>query len=428
MREVRRRGSIFNATFGTALAVTLTGFASAAHADPIPQGWEASNLAPIGYSALENRRGAFKMTLKKAENGRWYMYLGHLWHRGWTIVDVTDPKNPTFVKHIPGPPNTWTIQVTSHGNILVTALQKAAIGWGLDEKGPYDEGVLIWDISDPVNPKVISHWKTDSDGTHRNSYPGGRYAYLSASAKGLRRPHLRDPRPRRSRRSRRRPAAGGCRARREASRGPTRRRARSTVPPMISPDGKLATLAYAPSLVNLDISDPASPKLVGSLQFTPPFFGSGGQALHTAFPLWDRNLVHVNSEPQKERCNEPLHFAGLVDNRNPAQPRLDLAVSGAGAAEGRDLQEFLREGRPVRAAQRQSGNPSAGGREAGQSDLSHLLQRRPARVQHPRPLAAGRDRLVHPAEPGEQCRRAPARRASSTRPRTCWSTPAGTSS
>ena len=102
MREVRRRGSILNATFNTAFAIALTGFASAAYADPIPQGWEASNMTPIGYSALENRRGAFKMTLKKATNGRWYMYLGHLWHRGWTIVDVTDPKNPTFVKHIPG--------------------------------------------------------------------------------------------------------------------------------------------------------------------------------------------------------------------------------------------------------------------------------------------------------------------------------------
>ena len=65
MREVRRRGSILNATFNTAFAIALTGFASAAYADPIPQGFEASNMTPIGYSALENRRGAFKMTLKK---------------------------------------------------------------------------------------------------------------------------------------------------------------------------------------------------------------------------------------------------------------------------------------------------------------------------------------------------------------------------
>ena len=50
MREVRRRGSIFNATFNTAFAIALTGFASAARADPIPQGFEASNMTPIGYS------------------------------------------------------------------------------------------------------------------------------------------------------------------------------------------------------------------------------------------------------------------------------------------------------------------------------------------------------------------------------------------
>ena len=154
------------------------------------------------------------------------MYLGHLWHRGWTIVDVTDPKNPTFVKHIPGPTNTWTIQVTSSGNILLTALQRAAVGWGLDEKGPYDEGVLIWDISDPVSPKVISHYKTGSQGTHRNS--------IRAGVMRISRPRRKDSISASSsfsilpiRSSRRKPAAGGCLAKRRASRAPTRRRARS---------------------------------------------------------------------------------------------------------------------------------------------------------------------------------------------------------
>ena len=44
--------------------------------------------------------------------------------------------------------------------------------------------MLIWDISDPVNPKQLSHWKTGGGGTHRNSYPGGNYAYLSAGMPG----------------------------------------------------------------------------------------------------------------------------------------------------------------------------------------------------------------------------------------------------
>lgn len=32
---------------------------------------------------------AFKMAIRKI-NGLWYLYTGHLWHRGRSIVDVTD--------------------------------------------------------------------------------------------------------------------------------------------------------------------------------------------------------------------------------------------------------------------------------------------------------------------------------------------------
>jgi hypothetical protein len=141
-------------------------------------------MVPVGYSGLENRMGAFKLAIKKV-NGRWYLYMGHLWHYGWSIVDVTEPKDPKFLKTISGPGNTWTIQMTLHDNIMVTALEKSSLAWGADPNKPNEEGVLIWDISDPVNPRQLSHWKTGSTGTHRNSYPGGKYAYLSAAAPGF---------------------------------------------------------------------------------------------------------------------------------------------------------------------------------------------------------------------------------------------------
>ena len=172
------------AAAGGAVAIAAAGLAARSHADSIPPGWEANNMEPIGYSALGNRKGAFKMAIKKV-NGHWYLYMGHLWHYGWSIVDVTDPKDPKFVKTVPGPGNTWTIQMTLHDNIMVTALEKSSLAWGADPNKPNDEGVLIWDISDPINPRQLSHWKTGATGTHRNSYPGGKYAYLSAGAPGL---------------------------------------------------------------------------------------------------------------------------------------------------------------------------------------------------------------------------------------------------
>jgi len=151
----------------------------------IPAGWEASNMRPIGYSDLDGRGGAFKLAIKQV-GGRWYMYMAHLWHRGWTIVDVTDPASPKVAKFIPGPDNTWTIQMDLHDNLMVTALEHGSTRWGLDPSKPMEEGVLFWDISDPLNPKQLSHWKTGANGTHRNGYPGGRYANLAATQPGYR--------------------------------------------------------------------------------------------------------------------------------------------------------------------------------------------------------------------------------------------------
>src|SRR6266511_5316715 len=75
------------AAAGGAVAIAAAGLAARSHADSIPPGWEANNMEPIGYSALDNRKGAFKMAIKKV-NGHWYLYMGHLWHYGWSIVDV----------------------------------------------------------------------------------------------------------------------------------------------------------------------------------------------------------------------------------------------------------------------------------------------------------------------------------------------------
>jgi hypothetical protein len=302
-----------------AVAIAMAGLAPRSHADSIPLGWEANNLEPVGYSTLDNRKGAFKMAIKKV-NGHWYLYMGHLWHYGWSIVDVTDPKDPKFVKTIQGPKNTWTIQMTLHDNIMVTALEKSSLAWGADPNKPNEEGVLIWDISDPVNPRQLSHWKTGATGTHRNSYPGGKYAYLSAAAPGFSSNILvildmSDPaQPKEAGRW----WMTGQREGETKAEGPEGFHG----PANISPDGKIASMAYSPAAVNLDISDVTNPKLIGKLTFSPPFVAVGAPSLHTALPLWDRNLLYVNSEAIAERCNEALNFAGLVDNRNPARPRL----------------------------------------------------------------------------------------------------------
>src|SRR5262245_65529534 len=81
----------------TAAALAAAVVATPSHADSIPPGWEAYNMEPIGYSGLDNRKGAFKMAIKKA-NGRWYLYMGHQWPYGMSIVEDSTPRGTNHVK------------------------------------------------------------------------------------------------------------------------------------------------------------------------------------------------------------------------------------------------------------------------------------------------------------------------------------------
>ncbi|TMH75828.1 MAG: hypothetical protein E6H49_18480, partial [Betaproteobacteria bacterium] len=148
----------------------------------IPPGSIASNVRVLGYSDVDGRP-PFKLSIRQA-NGRWYLYAGHLWHRGWTILDVTDPAKPTVANFIPGPENTWTIQMEIGGDKMITALEKIGQGWGGDDAKPNDEGVLVWSLADPLRPQRIGQYKTGGSGTHRDFYSGGRTMHLAAGMPG----------------------------------------------------------------------------------------------------------------------------------------------------------------------------------------------------------------------------------------------------
>lgn len=302
-----------------AAGAALLSTAASAPADPIPAGWQASNMHPVGYSDLAGR-DAFKLAIRKVAD-RWYLYMGHLWSHGWSIVDVTDPTDPKYLKFIPGPDNTWTIQMTLHDNLMVTALQQSPPGWGNDVTRPSAEGVILWDISDPVNPVEVSRWQTGGTGTHRNSYPGGRYAYLSAGMRGYQGNILMildvsDPRHPRE-------AGRWWTPGQKEGEPPGTAPMGFHGPPVISPDGRMASLGYGSAVVNLDITDIAHPRPIGSLTFSPPFISAGAQSQHTVLPLWDRKLLFASSEASAEDCDtDALNYAALIDNKDPGKPRL----------------------------------------------------------------------------------------------------------
>jgi hypothetical protein len=283
----------------------------------------AKNFELIGYHDLEGRP-AFKIAMQVVKE-KWYLYLGHFWTPGWTILDVTEPSSPRLVKFIPGPQNTETNQIQVADGIMVTALEKQIVlpemlgRQNLPPDFPYEEGIYIWDVKDPVNPKRLGQFKAGSTGTHRNYWGGGRYVHLAARIRGFE-DHIyvivdiADPSH---------PVevgrwwlpeqwiAGGAKWTKAwiGLHGPA------------YPEGDRAYLGYGGGgMVILDISDITLPKLVSSLEFQPPL--GSWLACHTAFPLPKRKLVLVSSEAIKENCDEPLNYAGIVDIRDEKNPRL----------------------------------------------------------------------------------------------------------
>src|SRR5262249_36165923 len=89
-RSIQSGSAMTKTAFGFVLLL-MTAALCAARADPVPPGGVGQNVEVIGYSNLDDRPG-FKMSIVES-NGRWYLYMGHLWHFGWSIVDVTDPVN-----------------------------------------------------------------------------------------------------------------------------------------------------------------------------------------------------------------------------------------------------------------------------------------------------------------------------------------------
>src|ERR1700712_1413540 len=99
---------------------TATRSALGPKSDTPPAGWTASNVELLGYTIM-NEHPAFKITMTR-KGDRYYIVGGHYNIPSWSVVDVTDPRNPHVAKFIPGPANTTTNQVDLADDILVAAL------------------------------------------------------------------------------------------------------------------------------------------------------------------------------------------------------------------------------------------------------------------------------------------------------------------
>jgi hypothetical protein len=275
------------------------------------------NIEAIGYTDLDHRPG-FKMAIHKTSE-RWYLYTAHLWHSGFSVIDITNAASPRVIRFVPGPPNTWTLQVQIADGLMITSQERIPDGWGNQSGRPFGEGFVIWSLADPESPRELGIYHTGGKGTHRNFYAGGRYVHTTALPEGYdghiyQIVDISDP-------AKPLEVSRWWRHGQWTAGGEPGVKYGTLLHGGAYVRGERAYLPYsAGGFVILDISDVKAPKLVSDLPFSPPF--QAYICVHTAVPLSDRPLVIVNSEAIEEQGNEPLGYAGIVDISDETQPRL----------------------------------------------------------------------------------------------------------
>jgi hypothetical protein len=145
---------------------------------------EARNMRLVGFNNLQ-ARSAYQ-PIAYQQDGRWIAYIGHhggealnpqtgvVEKNGTSIVDVTDPTRPRYLKHIPGPSGVGE----SGGAQMVRAcgakdLPNANLNNDPDRKKHYllratANSHEVYDVSDPSNPKLVVSIIADLDDTHKN--------------------------------------------------------------------------------------------------------------------------------------------------------------------------------------------------------------------------------------------------------------------
>ena len=189
----------------------IPALAPAAAGTALPDGADtefASGLRLVAHDPLQARQ-TYQM-VQVHQGNRWLLYLGHLKGRelnpqtavveanGTSVIDVTDPRKPVYLRHIPPTPAPWfkgnpdDATGGQHQQICAgDALPHGQRGhfYMLRNQGAIGHEVL--DVSDPLHPTLVAdvvHTAPARDGvlrTHKNLWDcASGEAYLVSSVAG----------------------------------------------------------------------------------------------------------------------------------------------------------------------------------------------------------------------------------------------------
>ena len=293
----------------------------------------ARNMRIVGYTDQGGRPDGVQVMVHRG-----HAYVGHMFSKGFSVIDVRDAKNPRAVNYIAAPANTWNIHLQVAGDLLLVihakdmfaaaefaderAYYKGALGQkvGTAEKKrarDWSAGLAVYDVSKPEAPRQIGFMAVDGGGIHRIWYVGGKWAYASVLLDGFTdyifmTIDMSDPaHPREAGRwwiSGMNQAAGET-----PSWQPTRRYGLHH--PIVHGDSAYCAWRDA-GMVALDVADRAKPKLIVHRNWSPPY----GGGTHNCLPLPDRDLLVVLDEAVLDHQEDGLKLIWVFNNRVPSNP------------------------------------------------------------------------------------------------------------
>ena len=182
-----------------------------------PDGAMARNVDLLAYCDLGVGNAGYQMAMQEVD-GRFYLYCAHWAKQGISCFEVTDPTAPRFIRFVPEPSgktgiSSVKLQVADGIGILNMQTRKFDMFFGPQPEGTeFDEGLVIWDFSDPESPRLSDGgvWQPVRHAPQLLRRRSVRPPDLRCA--GLPRVHLPDPRHRRRGQPRRRRSVGPSRA------------------------------------------------------------------------------------------------------------------------------------------------------------------------------------------------------------------------
>jgi len=294
----------------------------------------ARHMRLIGHSDQGGRADGVQLMVHRG-----YAYVGHMFSKGFSVIDVRDPSRPRPSAYIAAPPNTWNIHLQAHDDLLLVihardmfaatefqderAYYSGALGEKLGSARPvasertWSAGLAVYDIGKGGEPRQIAFMPVEGGGVHRAWYTGGRWAYVSALLDGFTdyiflTVDMSDPtRPREAGRYW---LPGMDTASGELPSWPASRRY-GLHHAIVHGDTAYAAWRDA-GMVVLDVADRASPRAIVHRNWSPPF----GGGTHNCLPLPDRELLVVLDEAVLDHQEDGEKFIWVFDNREKSNP------------------------------------------------------------------------------------------------------------